>query len=92
MPERRSHTAKSTIDPYDGITVTLEDINTKRIASTLHIALKSLRLSTHRADSGRLWWEVSAKRPSSSLIHCRQALTLVSSFILPPCPPGYASS
>ena len=50
-----SHTAKSTIDPYDGITVTLEDINTIRIASTLHITLKSLRLSTHRADSGRLW-------------------------------------
>jgi hypothetical protein len=50
-----SHAAKSTIDPYDGITATLEDINAKRVASTLHITQKSLRLSTHRADSGRLW-------------------------------------
>ena len=32
-----SHAAKSTIDPYDGITASLEDINAKRVASTLHI-------------------------------------------------------
>ena len=46
------HVAKGTIDPYEGIAATLDEINVRRVAQSLGVSLKTLR-STMPARSGR---------------------------------------
>ena len=48
-----SHVAKLAIDPYEGISATMKEINVMRIAGSLHITKKALRQATRREDSVR---------------------------------------
>ena len=50
-----NHAAKSLIDPYEGVPASLGDINVRRVASSLHVSQKTLRMATRRADSHRCW-------------------------------------
>lgn len=50
-----NHAAKRLVDPYDGIPATLVEINVPRIASSLHVSHRTLRMAIRRADSCRCW-------------------------------------
>ncbi len=50
-----SHAAKSAVDPYDGIAASLLEINVARIAASLQVSHKKLRMATRHPDSHRPW-------------------------------------
>lgn len=49
------HAAKSAVDPYDGLSASLGEINVARIAASLHVSRKMLRAATRHPDSHRQW-------------------------------------
>lgn len=60
------HAAKRPVDPYEGITATLADIDLRRICTILRLPMKTLRAALPRANSKRAW--------CSELQYCPQCM------------------